>query len=108
MWTWRVERLALAFLLVAQVAHAAPETREGKPDMEFLEFLGTWELGDGQSVDPLMLGDAAEKDGAVLEILRSGSEGQSFSDEHDPRSRNESPWLQDGESYSEPNDARAD
>jgi len=54
----RVARtLMIAVLLSASLVTAAPPDAEPLPDMEFLEFLGTWQTRDGQLVDPLQVED---------------------------------------------------
>lgn len=60
--------LMIAVLLVAPLVAAAPPDAEPLPDMDFLEFLGSWQAQDGQWVDPLQVEDfppgelEAEKD----------------------------------------------
>ena len=50
-------RLVLGGLLIAQVVTASPRDPEPSPDMEFLEFLGSWQTHDGKWVDPLHVED---------------------------------------------------
>lgn len=61
------------------LAPAGEQTAEPeRPDMELIEFLGTWETGDGKWVDPMALKDIDE------EALREfGNSGESAADEHD-------------------------
>ncbi len=69
----RVEWLVMALILAVHSAEAAPQdaiTPPGAPpDMEFLEFLGSWDAGDGDVVDPLTLEDmpALDQTGVVRE-----------------------------------------
>lgn len=52
--TWQVEWLAVGLLLVASMAHADPKERVSTPDLEFLEFLGSWEGESEESLDHMM------------------------------------------------------
>lgn len=49
--------LVIGGLLIAQVAFASPRDVAPSPDMEFLEFLGSWQTRDGKWVDPLHVED---------------------------------------------------
>lgn len=54
----RVARtLMMSVLLVAPLVAAAPPVAEPPPDMDFLEFLGSWQTRDGRWVDPLQVED---------------------------------------------------
>jgi len=59
-WPCRIRQaraLVLAVVLLAPVVAAAPRDEEPLPDMDFLEFLGSWQTRDGQWVDPLQVED---------------------------------------------------
>lgn len=49
-----------------------------QPDMELIEFLGTWETADGEWVDPMAL---KEMDEEALRELKNSGEGAA--DKHD-------------------------
>ena len=49
--------LVLGGLLITQVVTASPRDAEPSPDMEFLEFLGSWQTHDGKWIDPLHVED---------------------------------------------------
>jgi len=49
--------MLLAGSLLVGVVAAAPSDSETSPDMEFLEFLGSWQTRDGHWVDPLQVDD---------------------------------------------------
>ena len=52
-----VNAVLLAAVFLVPIATAAPRDEEATPDMDFLEFLGSWQTRDGQWVDPLQVGD---------------------------------------------------
>lgn len=66
--------LVLGGLLIAQVVTASPRDAEPAPDMEFLEFLGSWQTHDGKWVDPLHVEDdpAVELDPQATPRSESG------------------------------------
>lgn len=47
--------LMVTVILVAQMAEAAPRDSGPPPDADFLEFLGSWQTGDGRWVDPFYI-----------------------------------------------------
>ncbi len=51
--------LVLWFCLFAAVAQAAaePPQRPEEPDVDFLDFLGTWQNEDGRWVDPFQIAE---------------------------------------------------
>lgn len=59
-WPNRIRRASSsvsAVSLLALVVAAAPADVESPPDMEFLEFLGSWQTRDGGWVDPAQIED---------------------------------------------------
>lgn len=48
----RAEWLAIGLWALFHVAEAAPRDAGPVADIDFLEFLGSWETGDGKWVDP--------------------------------------------------------
>jgi len=53
----QVSALVPAVVLLATIVIAAPPQEESQPDMDFLEFLGSWQTRDGQWVDPMQVED---------------------------------------------------
>jgi len=53
----RVSWLMVAVLLVAQIAQAAPRDIGEPPDIDFLEFLGSWNTGEERWIDPFDVGE---------------------------------------------------
>jgi hypothetical protein len=49
--------LVIGLLLVVPLAEASPPKAGPAPDLEFLEFLGSWETEDGKAVDPFEVDD---------------------------------------------------
>ena len=58
----------LALVLMTAAAEEQPPPEEA-PDMELLEFLGAWDAGDGQWVDPQRFETAGDEED---EIRRQG------------------------------------
>ena len=48
----RAEWLAIGLCTLFHLAEAAPRDAGPVADLDFLEFLGSWETGDGKWVDP--------------------------------------------------------
>lgn len=55
--TRRVSWTLCTLLWAAAAAHAAPPEAAPAPDADFLEFLGSWQTGDGRWVDPFHADD---------------------------------------------------
>ncbi|MGQ0811287.1 MAG: hypothetical protein ACT4OO_08690 [Nitrospiraceae bacterium] len=51
--------LGLGLVVASQLVDAAPKDVAPPPDGDFLEFLGTWETGDGKWIDPFQVEDAS-------------------------------------------------
>jgi len=49
---WKAEYLALLLTMMCQGAVAAPPKEEPAPDLELLEYLGSFQTDDGTWVDP--------------------------------------------------------
>ncbi len=49
--------LVIGLLLLVPLAEASPPEGGPAPDLEFLEFLGSWETEDGKAVDPFDVDD---------------------------------------------------
>ena len=56
----RVELLLILFLLLSPVLCQAREQAE--PDMDLLEYLGSFETAKGKPIDPLAFADTSPKD----------------------------------------------
>lgn len=55
----QVNEVLLALFVAVQVAEAAPRDPSPPPEAAFLEFLGSWQTGDNQWVDPFTEDEAA-------------------------------------------------
>ena len=58
-------------LLLGSPALSADSLDESIPSLEFLEYLGEWQDGNGQMVDPLVLDDAGSLES---ELEKGGAE----------------------------------
>lgn len=60
----RAAALAAGGLVLLLAAGAAGKEKADSPDMEMLEFLGTYETAGGKEVDPMLLNEAPKPDKA--------------------------------------------
>lgn len=51
----RASLLASALMVAGTMAEAASQGGGPPPDLEFLEFLGGWQMEDGKTIDPFVL-----------------------------------------------------
>ena len=99
---FQVEWLVLAVLVMTHAAGAEPREPAGTPDMELLEFLGSWELENGDSVDPMSLEELDVLDepgvsggmGPGADVDRGVSEGSSVRG-----SQRRTPLIEDFETH---------
>jgi hypothetical protein len=52
-----VESVIMGLLLVIAMAEPEPEESASLPDIELLEFLGSWETASGDWIDPTVFAD---------------------------------------------------
>ncbi len=52
----------IALVCGTATVEAREDSPPSRPDLEFLEFLGSWEMEDGQWIDPLELMDQPVSD----------------------------------------------
>jgi len=62
---WRPNRACVGFLLAAALVlpaggNAFTKEKKDRPDMEMLEFLGTYETADCKMIDPLQLKESPQ------------------------------------------------
>ena len=62
---WRTNRACAGLLLAAVLmlpawGNAFAKEKKDRPDMEMLEFLGTYETEDGKMIDPLQLKESPQ------------------------------------------------
>ena len=68
----RSSRLAMA-LTVAAVLASVPAVAQQAPDLEMLEYLGSWQTDDGSAVDPFHLDEMKE---LAPELERAGAKAE--------------------------------
>jgi hypothetical protein len=81
---------ALLLLGIAVVGAAPPDVDVG-PDAEFLEFLGSWQTGDGRWMDPFELGSELDVDRIITDKLKSDDDPS----QHDGRPARKLPDRED-------------
>jgi hypothetical protein len=52
----------MGLLMVIAMAEAEPQEPVSQPDIELLEFLGSWETASGEWLDPTVFADDAGED----------------------------------------------
>lgn len=84
--------MGCALVCGAATVEAREDSPPSGPDLEFLEFLGSWETEDGQWVNPLDLMDQSFSD---VEGMPTQVEGMAT--QNDPSDRNRGSSVPDGD-----------